>query len=179
MSFSVNWYYFRLINGIFGEFLESNHLALPCTYSKCHQDQRHAYNTSLRNAGPRRLDYIAVPKTWLADTTQFVVLEHFDAYTIIYDHKPVAVEIQGSIMSREVISTIPRFDKRGINSTARLPRSHVPDNSTCGCLVFPLFCSLFLGGLNCYVPDQESCHWCQDRSQAPPFSRTDPNKTTW
>ena len=23
--------------GIFGEFLESNHLSLPCTYSKCHQ----------------------------------------------------------------------------------------------------------------------------------------------
>ena len=39
---------------------------------------------------------------------------HFDAYTVIYDHKPVAVEIKGSIVSQEVISKIPRPDKKWI-----------------------------------------------------------------
>ena len=84
---------------IFGEFLENHHLALPCTYRKIHQGQRHTLKTTLKHGGPRRLDYIAVPTTWLAATTKSLVLEHFDAYTIIYDHKPVAVEIMGSLIS--------------------------------------------------------------------------------
>ena len=53
----------------------------------------------MKHGGPRRLDFIAVPKTWLAATVKSLVLEHFDAYTIIYDHKPVAVEIKGSLIS--------------------------------------------------------------------------------
>ena len=95
----------------FGEFLESNHLALPCTYSRCHQGQRHIFKTRFRNGGPRRFDYIAVPKTWLAATAKSLVLEHFDVYTIIYEDKPVAVEIKGPIMSHEAFSKIRRFDK--------------------------------------------------------------------
>ena len=51
--------------GIFGEFLEQHHLALLCTYRKIHQGQRHTFKTTLRYGGPRRLDYIAVPNTWL------------------------------------------------------------------------------------------------------------------
>ena len=68
---------------------------------------------------PRRLDYIAIPKTWLAATTKSLVLEHFDAYTIIYDHKPVAVEIKGSRMFRKVLATIPRLDNRWIQSRVK------------------------------------------------------------
>ena len=44
------------------------------------------------------------------------MLEHFDAYTIIYDHKPVAVDIEGSLMSRKVLATIIRFYKIWIQS---------------------------------------------------------------
>ena len=63
----------------------------------------------MKHGGPRRLDYIAVPKTWLAATTKSLVLEHFDAYTIIYDHKPVAVEIEGSMTSRKALAKVPRL----------------------------------------------------------------------
>ena len=57
----------------------------------------------MKHGGARRLDYIAVPKTWLAAITKSLVLEHFDAYTIIYDHKPVAVEIKGSMISSKAM----------------------------------------------------------------------------
>ena len=73
----------------------------------------------MKHGGPRRLDYITVPKTWLAATTKSLVLEHFDAYTIIYDHKPVAVEIKGSLISQnktKTLATVPRLDKRWIQS---------------------------------------------------------------
>ena len=61
------------------------------------------------------MDYIVVPSIWVVSTTtKFLVLEHFDAYTVIYDHKQVAVEIKGSIVSQEVISKIPRLDKSWI-----------------------------------------------------------------
>ena len=63
-----------------------------------------------------RWDYIAIPRTWLAATTKSLVLEHFDAFTLIYDHKPVAIEIKGSLMFRAALSTIPRLDKRLIQS---------------------------------------------------------------
>ena len=43
-------------------------------------------------------------------------MEHFDAYTLVYDHTPAAVEIKGSIVSQEIISKIPRLDKRWIAS---------------------------------------------------------------
>ena len=62
------------------------------------------------------MDYIAVPQTWLAATTKFLVLEHFDAYTIIYDHKPLAVEIKGFLMFRKVFEEGPRFYKSWIQS---------------------------------------------------------------
>ena len=71
----------------------------------------HTCKTSFQSGGPRRLDYIAVPKTWHAAITKSLALEHFNVYTVVYDHKPVAVEIKGSIVSPEVISKIPRFDK--------------------------------------------------------------------
>ena len=87
--------------GIFCEFLENHQLALPCTYRKIHQGQRNTFKTTLKHGRPRRLDYTTVPKTWLAATTKSLVLEHFDAYTIIYDHKPVAVEIKGSLISQQ------------------------------------------------------------------------------
>ena len=99
------------------EFLEQHHVALPCTYSRCHQGQRHTYKGSL--TGPRRLDYIAVPSSWLAATTKSLVLENFDAYTVIYDHKPVAVEIKGSIVSQDAITKMPRLDKRWIASRSQ------------------------------------------------------------
>ena len=47
---------------------------------------------------------IEKPRTWLAATTEFLVLEQFDAYTIIYDHKPVAVEIKSSLMPCAVLN---------------------------------------------------------------------------
>ena len=59
------------------------------------------------------------PRTWLAATTKFLVLKHFDAYTIIYDHKPVAVEIKSSLMPCAVLATIPRLDKRWIQSKVK------------------------------------------------------------
>ena len=102
--------------GIFGELLEKNYLALPCTYQRCYQGQRHIFKANLRKGLPRRLDYIAVPRTWLAAITKSFVLEHFDAFTLICDHKPVAIEIKGSLMSRAVLSTIPRLDKRWTQS---------------------------------------------------------------
>ena len=43
----------------------------------------------------------------------------FDAYTAVYDHKPVAVEIKGSIVSQEILSKIPRLDKRWIKTESR------------------------------------------------------------
>ena len=54
-----------------------------------------------------------------AAATKFLVLEHLDANAIMYKHKPVAVEIKGSIMSHEAISKIPRFQKRWIKSRAQ------------------------------------------------------------
>ena len=51
-----------------------------------------------------------------ATATKSLVLEPFDAFILIYDHKPVAIEIKGSLMSRTALSTIPRFDKRWIQS---------------------------------------------------------------
>ena len=86
-------------------------------WARCHQGQRHTFN--LKHGAPRKLDYIAIPKTWLAATTKSVVLEHFDAYTIIYDNKPVAVEIKGSLMSCKVLATIPRLYKRWIQSRVK------------------------------------------------------------
>ena len=77
--------------GIFCEFLEKNYLALPCTYQRCYQGQRHTFNTNLKYGSPRRVDYIAIPRTWLAATTKSLVLKHFEALTLIYDHKPVAI----------------------------------------------------------------------------------------
>ena len=74
----------------------------------------HIFKTNLKNGSPRRLDYIAVPRIWLAATTQSLVLEHYDVFILIYDHKPMAIEIKGSLMSRAAFSTIPRFDKRWI-----------------------------------------------------------------
>ena len=65
------------------------------------------------------MDYIAAPKTWLAAITKSLVLEHFDAYTIIYDHKPVAVEIYGCIKFREAIEKVSTFDKRWIKTRVR------------------------------------------------------------
>ena len=62
------------------------------------------------------MDYIAVPKTWLAAITKSLVLEHFDAYTIIYDHKPVAVEIKGSMISSNAMEKTTRLDKRWIQT---------------------------------------------------------------
>ena len=91
-------------------------MALPCTYQRCHQGQRHIFKTNLRKGLSRRLDDIAVPRTWLATTTKSLVLEHFDAFTLVYDHKPVAIEIKGSQMSRAALSTIPRLDKQLIQS---------------------------------------------------------------
>ena len=102
--------------GVFGDLLEDHQLALPCTYRKIHHGQRRIFKTILKHGGPRRLDYIAVPKTWLAATAKSLVLEHFDAYTIIYDHKLVAVEIKGSLISRKALATVPRLDKRWIQS---------------------------------------------------------------
>ena len=99
--------------GIFGEFLENHHLALPCTYRNIHQGQRHTFKTTLKHGGPRRLAYIAIPKTWLAATTKSLVLEHFDAYAIIYDHKPVAVEIKGSMISRKVFEMYNGWTRDG------------------------------------------------------------------
>ena len=52
----------------------------------------------------------------MATTTKSLVLEHFDAFTLVYDHKPVAIEIKGSQMSRAALSTIPRLDKQLIQS---------------------------------------------------------------
>ena len=49
-------------------------------------------------------------------TTKSLVLEHCDAYTVIYDHKPVAVEIKGSMTSRKAIEKLPRLDKRWIQT---------------------------------------------------------------
>ena len=92
---------------IFGEFLENHYLALPCKYQRCHQGQRHTFKSNLKYGSPRRLGDIAIPRTWFAAITKFLVLEHLDVYTIVYDHKPVAVEIKGSLMSRAVLSTIP------------------------------------------------------------------------
>ena len=89
-------------------------MALPCTYRNIHQGQRHTFKTTLKHGGPRRLDYIAVPKTWRAAITKSLVLEHFDDYTIIYDHKLVVVEIKGSMTSRKALSKVPRLDKRWI-----------------------------------------------------------------
>ena len=43
-------------------------------------------------------------------------MKHFDAYTVIYDHKPVAVEIKGSMTSRKALEKIPRLDKRWIQT---------------------------------------------------------------
>ena len=63
-----------------------------------------------------RLDYIAIPKTLLAAITKSLVLEQFDAYTVIYDHKVVAVEIKGSMISRKVFEKVPRLDKRWIQT---------------------------------------------------------------
>ena len=91
-------------------------MALPSTYHRVHQGQRHTYKTTLKHGGPRRLDYIGIPKTWLAATTKSLVLENFDAYTKVYDHKPVAVEIKGSILSRKALENIPRLDKRWIQT---------------------------------------------------------------
>ena len=59
------------------------------------------------------MDYIVVPKTWLAATAKSFVLEHFDAYTIIYDHKPVAVEIKGSMISSKALEKYPDWTKDG------------------------------------------------------------------
>ena len=101
---------------LFCDLLENHHLALPCTYRKIHQGQRHTFKTTLKHGGPRRLDYIAVPKTWLAAITKSLVLEHFDAYTIIYDHKLVAVEIKGSMTSKKALEKIPRLDNRWIQT---------------------------------------------------------------
>ena len=70
------------------------------------------FKTILRHSGPRRLDYIGVPKMWLAATVKSFVLVQFDAYTIIYDHKPVALEIKGSVMSRKALATVPRLNKK-------------------------------------------------------------------
>ena len=66
--------------------------------------------------GPRRFDHISVPSTWLAATTKSLVLENFDAYILIYDQKPVAVEIKGSIVSQDAPAKVPRLDKRWIAS---------------------------------------------------------------
>jgi hypothetical protein len=89
---------------------------MPSTYGKIHKGQRHTFKTTLKHGGARRLDYIAVPKTWLAAITKSLVLELFDAYTIIYDHKPVAVEIKGSMISSKAMEKIPRLDKRWIQT---------------------------------------------------------------
>ena len=124
---------------IFGQFLGQNDLALLCIYSRCHQGQRHTYKTSLPSGGPRRLDYIAVPSTWRAATTKVLLLEHFDAYTVIYDHKSVAVEIEGSIVSQEVISKISRSDKRWIANmgSQRTPASNGLSDSAIGATLEP------------------------------------------
>ena len=45
-----------------------------------------------------------------------MVLEHFYAYIEIYDHKPAAVEIKGSIVSQDANSKVPRLDNRWIAS---------------------------------------------------------------
>ena len=88
----------------------------PVERNNIHQGQRHTFKTTLKHGGPRRLDYIAVPKTWLAAATKSLVFEHVDAYTIIYDHKPVAVEIKGSMTSRKALEKVPRLDKRWIQT---------------------------------------------------------------
>ena len=44
------------------------------------------------------------------------MLEHFDAYIVIYDHKLVAVEIKGSMISKKAFETIPRLDTRWIQT---------------------------------------------------------------
>ena len=116
---------------IFCVFFENNYLALPCTYQKCHQGQRHTFKTSLKQGAPRRLDYIAIPKTWLAASAKSLVLQHFDAYTIIYDHKPVAVEIKVSLMSRKVLTTIPRLDNRWIQSRCKKTSDKLYITQTC------------------------------------------------
>ena len=87
-------------------------MALPCTSRKIHKGQRYAFKTILRHSGPRRLDYIGVPKMWLAVTVKSFVLEQFDAYTIICDHKPVALEIKGSVILRKAFATVLRLNKK-------------------------------------------------------------------
>ena len=62
------------------------------------------------------MDYIAIPKIWLAAITKSLVLEHFDAYTVKHDHKLLAVEIKGLTISRKAMEKVPRLDKRWIQT---------------------------------------------------------------
>ena len=69
------------------------------------------------------------------------MLEHFDAYTIIYDHEPVAVEIKGSFISQKALATVPRLDKRLIQSRVEEELNQVV----------------------CYTEGQEIPHWTLDQ----------------
>ena len=72
--------------GHFHDFLVRNHLCLPATFTECHSGESWTWHSVFDTR--HRLDYVAIPQTWMAFHVRTTVLYAFESLQKKYDHVP-------------------------------------------------------------------------------------------
>ena len=72
--------------GHFHDFLVRNHLCLPATFTECHSGDSWTWLSVYDTR--HRIDYVAIPQTWMAFHVRTTVLYTFESLQKKYDHVP-------------------------------------------------------------------------------------------